>query len=69
MQSSRQVGKLFIQYLLHAYNMPDAELCTGGCGDEFLGALVSGGSQVDSGSQQSLGVIARWDSGVGGMVY
>lgn len=49
--------------------MPDAELCTGGCGDEFLGALVSGGSQVDSGSQQSLGVIARWDSGVGGMVY
>lgn len=49
----------FSKYLLHAYNMPGAELHTRGCGDEFPEALVLGGSQ------KFLGVLARWDSGLG----
>lgn len=68
MESSRQVGKLsFTKYLLCAPNMPEAWLCTGRCIDAFPGALVSGGSWVDSTSRQPLGVIVRQDSGLGGM--
>ena len=33
--------------------------------DEFLRALAAGGSQLDSASQSSLGVISKWDSGLG----
>ena len=33
--------------------------------DEFLRALVTGGSQLDSASQSSLGVISKWDAGPG----
>ena len=57
----------FYKFLLWAHHMPEAELYTGRYGGAFLGALVSGGSWIDSASRQSLGVIVKQHSGLDGM--